>query len=420
MEKILVIIRREYLQRVRTRAFLIGTILTPALLLVFSLLPVLVASRGSGPRKIVVLDESGEQGLFELIKDNVKAAKTGGSMELTRLVVPETENVDEVRKRLEAGPEAASNSGYLVLRRGILDSAKCNYYAQNPSDFVTNETLQHSLTDAVIQGRLARAGIDKERSSTMMSAVDLETIKIGPEGETKESGQTFGIAFVMLFFIYMTILMYGISTMRGVIEEKQSRIVEVVVSSVKPFHMLMGKLIGIGLVGLTQYVIWVLSALGLTVVGVSVATRMNFSMPSIPVSLLIYFVLFFILGYFLFATLYALVGSMVSSEDEAQQLQFPVTMLIVAPMTIFWIIVREPNSPLATVISMIPFFAPTLMLMRIAIINPPLWQVLLSILLMIAAIVTVVWIASKIYRITILMYGKKPTLAELGRWLRYA
>src|SRR5215831_4203427 len=420
MEKILVIIRREYLQRVRTRAFLIGTILTPALLLVFSLLPVLVATRGSGPRKIVVLDESGEQGLFESIKDNVKSAKTGSSIELTRVAVPETENVDEIRKMLEAEPSAASTSGYLVLRRGILDSPKCNYYSQNPSDFVTNETLQHGLKDAVIQERMARAGIDKERSSNMMNPIDLETIKIGPEGETRESGQTFGIAFVMLFFIYMTILMYGISTMRGVIEEKQSRIVEVVVSSIKPFHMLMGKLIGIGLVGLTQYLIWVLSAVGLTVVGVSVATRMNFSMPTIPPSLLAYFVLFFVLGYFLFATLYALVGSMVSSEDEAQQLQYPVTMLIVAPMTIFWIIVREPNSPLATVLSMVPFFAPTLMLMRIAIINPPLWQVLLSILLMIASIVGVVWIASKIYRITILMYGKKPTLAELGRWLRYA
>jgi ABC-2 type transport system permease protein len=325
-----------------------------------------------------------------------------------------------MRKRLEAEPEAASTSGYLVLRRGILDSPKCNYYSPNPSDFVTNETLQHGLKDAVIQERMARAGIDKERSSNMMSPIDLETIKIGPEGETKESGQTFGIAFVMLFFIYMTILMYGISTMRGVIEEKQSRIVEVVVSSIKPFHMLMGKLIGIGLVGLTQYLIWVLTAVGFTVLGVSVAARMNFNMPSIPTSLLVYFVLFFILGYFLFATLYALVGSMVSSEDEAQQLQLPVTFLIILPMMIFLIVVREPNSPLATVISMVPFFAPTLMLMRIAIINPPLWQILLSILLMLGSIVGVVWIASKIYRITILMYGKKPTLAELGRWLRYA
>src|SRR5262249_13548881 len=244
------------------------------------------------------------------------------SIYLNRMAVPEGENVDEFRKRLEGEPQADSNNGYLVLRGGILDRAQCQYYAQNASDFITIETLKHAIDDALKQERMARAGISKTRSSEIMSPVDLETIKIGPEGETKESGQTFGIAFVMLFFIYITILMYGISTMRGVIEEKQSRIVEVVISSVKPFNMLMGKLIGIGLVGLTQYLIWVAAALGFTVLGVSVATRMNFTMPSIPASLLVYFVVYFVLGYFLFATLYALVGSMVSSEDEAQQMQY--------------------------------------------------------------------------------------------------
>jgi len=420
MEKILIIIKREYLQRVRTRAFLIGTILTPALLLVFSLLPVLLATRNSGPRKIVVLDQSGEQGLFDAIKENVSNEKTGGSIVLNRVPVPDTQNIDEVRKRLESEPQADSNSGYLVLRPGILDEAQCHYYAQNASDFITIETLKHGISDALIQERMAHAGINKESSGRIMRPVDLETVKIGPEGETKESGQTFGVAFVMLFFIYITILTYGISTMRGVIEEKQSRIVEVVISSIRPFNMLMGKLIGIGLAGLTQYLIWVLAALGLAAGGVSMAARMNFTMPSIPPSLLFYFVLYFVLGYFLFATLYAVVGSMVSSEEEAQQMQYPVTLLIAAPMMIFWLIVREPNSTLSTVVSMIPFFAPTLMMMRIAIISPPPWQIILSIALMIAAIIGVVWIASKIYRITILMYGKKPTLAELGRWLRYA
>jgi ABC-2 type transport system permease protein len=420
MDKILVIIKREYLQRVRTRAFLIGTLLTPALLLVFSLLPVLLATRSSGPRTVVTMDLSGDQGLFDAISEKLKAERTGGSIDLKHVAVPDGVSVDEFRKHLESEPDADSNSGYLVLRPGILDGAKSEYYSQNASDFVTNETLKHAMNDALIERRMERAGLLKESFSKFLGPVELETIKIGPKGETKESGQTIAVAFVMLFFIYITILMYGISTMRGVIEEKQSRIVEVVISSVKPFNMLMGKLIGIGLVGLTQYLIWVLAALAFTVLGVSVATRMNFTMPSIPPGLLVYFVVFFVLGYFLFATLYALVGSMVSSEDEAQQIQMPVTMLIVAPMMIFWLIVREPNSTLSTVISMIPFFAPTLMMMRIAIVSPPLWQVLLSILLMIGAIVGVVWIASKIYRITILMYGKKPTLAELGRWLRYA
>jgi ABC-2 type transport system permease protein len=429
MEKILVIIKREYLQRVRTRAFLIGTILTPALLLVFSLLPVLVASRESGPRKIAVLDQTGDSGLFDSIKDKLKTEKMGGSITLTRIVAPAGEDfnrlktrqdINEVMSRLDSEHPADGYSGYLILRSGILDKTPPQYLSENPSDFTTTGALTESINSALVKQRLVQARVVGVNFDDLMAHVDLETKKIGTEGVTEEKGQTFGLAFVMLFFIYMTILMYGISTMRGVIEEKQSRIVEVVISSIKPFNMLMGKLIGIGLVGLTQYLIWVVTAVAFTILGVSVAARMNFSMPGIPPMLLVYFVLFFVLGYFLFATLYALVGSMVSSEDEAQQLQFPVTMLIVAPMTIFWVIVREPNSPLATVISMVPFFAPTLMLMRIAMVSPPLWQVLLSIFLMIAAIVLVVWVASKIYRITILMYGKKPTLAELGRWLRYA
>jgi ABC-2 type transport system permease protein len=429
MEKILVIIKREYLQRVRTRAFVIGTLLTPVLLLVLSLLPVLIATRDSGPRKIVVFDQTGDPDLFNAISDRLKTEKTAGSIELTRFGVAQDEDlnllktkddIDRLMKKLGSDRIAGSNNGLLILRAGILDGTRPQYYSENSSDFITNAALTNAINSALIEGRLTRAGIKNVSYSELMSQVELDVSKIGSEGVTKESEQTFAVALVMLFFIYITILMYGISTMRGVIEEKQSRIVEVVISSVKPFNMLMGKLIGIGLVGLTQYLIWVLAALGFTLLGVSVATRMNFSMPSIPASLLIYFVVYFVLGYFLFATLYALVGSMVSSEEEAQQMQMPVTMLIVVPMMIFWLIVREPNSSLSTVISMIPFFAPTLMMMRIAIISPPLWQILLSMLLMIGAIIGVVWIASKIYRITILMYGKKPTLAELGRWLRYA
>src|SRR6185369_13272795 len=223
-----------------------------------------------------------------------------------------------------------------------------------------------------------------------------------------------------LFFIYMTVLLYGISVMRGVIEEKQSRIVEVLVSSVKPNQMMLGKVIGIGLVGLTQISVWALSALLLTTVGVSTFAARGLTMPNIPVSLLIYFVVYFVLGYFLFATLYALVGSTVSSEEEAQQAQIPVTMLLVVPMMIFNMIIANPTSTASIGLSMVPFFAPTLMMMRIAVVNPPLWQILLSMLIMLATILGCVWVAARIYRVGILMYGKRPSIAELGRWLRYS
>jgi ABC-2 type transport system permease protein len=223
----------------------------------------------------------------------------------------------------------------------------------------------------------------------------------------------------MLFFIYMTVLMYGITVMRGVMEEKQSRIVEVIASSVKPTQMMLGKLVGIGLVGLTQYGIWVGSAAALTAAGASMVSRQGFKMPTIPFSLLLYFVAFFILGYFLYATLYAMVGAICATEEEAQQAQMPVTMIIIVPMLLFPMVMNNPSSGVSMALSLVPFFAPTLMMMRIGLVNPPVWQVLLSMALMVATILIAVWVAARIYRVGILMYGKRPSIAELGRWLRY-
>ena len=208
--------------------------------------------------------------------------------------------------------------------------------------------------------------------------------------------------------------------MRGGIEEKQSRIVEVLISSVRPSQMMLGKLIGIGLVGLTQIGIWALSTALLSLFGATMFASQGAKIPSIPVSLLVYFVLYFVLGFFLYATLYAMVGAIVSSEEDAQQVQLPVTLLIVMPMMIFGVVMANPNSTSSIVLSMIPFFAPTLMMLRIAVINPPVWQVILSMVIMVATILGSVWVAARIYRVGILMYGKRPSIAELGRWLRYS
>ena len=182
---------------------------------------------------------------------------------------------------------------------------------------------------------------------------------------------------------------------------------------------MMGKLVGIGLVGLTQVVIWAGSFMLISGLGAAMAGAAGSSVPKIPASLLVYFVLYFILGYFLYATLYAVVGAIVSTEEEAQQAQGPVTILMVVPMILFTLILSNPNSGTAIGLSIFPFFAPTLMMLRIALVNPPMWQILLSMGLMVAAIFGAVWVAGRIYRVGILMYGKRPSIAELGRWLRY-
>jgi ABC-2 type transport system permease protein len=434
MKKVLVIIKREYMTRVRTRAFVIGTIASPLLMLGLALLPAFFATRGGGERNITLLDQSGDPALFQAIKRRAEeraadAPQFGGrgrrmgdtSFVLSHVVVPPDKDIEELKQQYNAEVGNDSEKAYVVLPPGVLDEAEPAYYAKNVSD-VAIPSFRDSLSSALAERRLQRAGLDSNKIGEYMRRVDLRTRKVGPDGETDDDSgaSSFIVAFIMLLFIYISILFYGMYVMRGVIEEKQSRIVEVLMSSVTSTQMMMGKLVGIGLVGLTQFVIWVLSAVALSMFGASMLSSSGITMPRVPASLLIYFVLFFILGYFLYATLYAMVGAMVSTEEEAQQAQMPVTLLIIVPMMIFGLVMNNPSSTMSVVLSMVPFFAPTLMMLRIAMVNPPMVQVLLSMLIMLATILLCVWVAARIYRVGILMYGKRPSLAELGRWLRYS
>jgi ABC-2 type transport system permease protein len=432
MKKVLVIIKREYMVRVRTKAFLIGTIISPLLMLALVILPGLLAATSGGDRRVTVLDQSGDPQLFDSIKNRIEGRTTGSNEGnegrgpggtkyiLTRKVVPPDQDLQAViTDDYSQGGEKDSDRAYLILPPNILNDGKPEYRAKNTSDF-SIRGLESAISTGITERKLAQAGLDEAKIRSYTKPVDLKTNKLGATGEAQEDGgNTFIVGFVMLFFIYMSVLFYGLFVMRGVIEEKQSRIVEVVISSVKPMQMMMGKLIGIGLVGLTQIGIWALSAAVISIFGASISSTRGVTFPHIPLSLLVYFVIYFILGYFLYATLYAMVGSTVSSEEDAQQAQIPVTLLIIVPMMIFGVVLANPNSTSSIVLSMVPFFAPTLMLMRIAIINPPFWQIILSMVIMVITIVGCVWVAAKIYRVGILMYGKRPSIAELGRWLRY-
>src|SRR5689334_14218332 len=354
MNKVLIIIKREYLVRVRTKAFMIGTIISPLLMLGLITLPIFFATRGGGERRVTVLDQSGDPDLFDALNrttsgkfdspDELDKRDPGvGSTNyrLTRRVVTSNEEMQSALAELQAKAASDPDSTYLVLRPGSLDKIEPEYYAKNTSDFSIG-TLERSINEAVSGLRLKRAGLDQAQIAVYTRRVELKTNKVTASGEVKEGGRAdFIVAFIMLFFIYMSVLIYGLFVMRGVIEEKSSRIVEVLVSSVKPTQMMLGKVIGIGLVGLTQIGVWALTALLLTTFGVSAFSARGLTLPNIPVSLLIYFVVYFVLGYFLFATLYALVGATVSSEEEAQQAQIPVTLLLVVPLVIFYMIIAN-------------------------------------------------------------------------------
>jgi ABC-2 type transport system permease protein len=416
---VFVIIKREYLTRVKSKAFVIATVLMPVLMVGFTTLPVILAMKGRTERKLVVLDQSAQPELFDITKRIMENRSSQTRFDMTKIEVKTDQDRAELAKKYSQEVLDDTTKAYMVWPSDIMSGGIPEYHAKSATDFGIGD-LERSLSDAVVKVRLTGAGLDPEKIADYTKGLSLKNISDGPEGGREEKGQSFIIAIIMMVLIYTTILTYGISVMRGVIEEKQSRIAEVVVSSVRPFQMMMGKLVGIGLVGLTQYMIWVASAALLSVFGVSMLARGGVTLPRFPMAMLFSFVGFFVLGYFLFATLYAIVGSIVTTEEEAQGIQFPITMVIILPMMIMWAVMKDPGAPLALVLSMIPFFAPTLMMLRVSMISPPVWQILLSMGLMLISIFGVVWLAAKIYRVGILMYGKRPSLGEIARWVRYA
>lgn len=297
-------------------------------------------------------------------------------------------------------------------------------HAQNFADFQLTSAIHQAVDDAVIIRRLSNRGIQADNLSELVRGANLTLIKIREGGESEEKrAQTFLTAISIAVILYSTLLIYGVGTMRSVLEEKNARVVEILVSSARPFQLLMGKILGVAGAGFTQYLIWMVTGLLITSYGESVAStfKPGVSTPHvhIPVSLLVYVLLFFLAGYFLYASLYAAAGAMVSSDEDAQQIQMPITMLIVAAFFLSFIVMREPNSRLSVVASLIPFLAPILMVFRIALQTPPFWQIILSLILCVVTMLGVVRLSARIYRVGILMYGKRPSLAELFRWLKY-
>ena len=253
----------------------------------------------------------------------------------------------------------------------------------------------------------------------LLTPINLKTVRV-EKGKEGASGTTvFVTAFGMVMLLYVVVLIYGISVMRSVIEEKSTRILEVLLSSVTAKELLAGKILGVGAVGLTQILIWVTCAVLFSVPGF-IAAKSFLGEVHIPVAGMVAFAIFFLLGYLLYSSMYAAIGSMVTTDQEAQQMQWPAMIPIILAVFLMNPVLQHPNSPLSFWLSMVPFFAPILMLVRVMIEQPPLWQLALCVGLMLATIYGLLALSSRIYRVGILMYGKRPTLAELRRWLRYA
>lgn len=423
MHKICAVIKREYIQIVRTKGFVIGTILGPVLMAALIVVPIVVQFVSVDQQeKIGVVDLSGE--IFsELDKRLDQKLKDGSRRYLLQKYTPR-EDTEGLLEELNKKVLEKELSAYIFIPEDIEKGGEAEYVSEHVSDFDKRGNFSQALSGIIIEKRLRGVGLDPQKIGQYMRSVNLVTKKVTTRGVERDTGGTFIISWFLVLVLYMTVIFYGQIILRGVIEEKSSRMVEIVLSSMRPFQLMAGKILGIACVGFTQYAIWALFGIAATRYSRGLVTRFfpadaAFDMPTVPAYIFIYFIVFFILGYFLYGTIYSGIGSMVNNEKEAQQLVLPVTMFLIVPIMLMMFVVRSPDSTVSVVLSLIPFFSPILMLLRICILLPPFPQIAASIALLVLTTILMIWLSAKIYRVGILMYGKRPNLPEILKWMRY-
>lgn len=432
MGKIWHVVRREYLERVRKKGFWIATLLLPVFMVAITLVPLLLTQWSpESQKKIAIVDLTGQlysqiEGAIE--KDESLRLKDGRREYLIEQAEADEGTLDTVLASLKGRIVDNDLYGVVVMGSDLDASGNFTFYGRNVSNITVIQTLYQKVYGSVILLRIEAEQIEatEEQITRIMSHFDFVTIQVGAHGEERKSDfltNWFGtIIFVLV--LYMSFLMYGASIIRGVLEEKTARIIEVLLSTFSPFQLLMGKILGLAMVGLTQIAIYAVAFS--VVMGFGAAAAAMFDpkvmvlMSMITPAFAIYFAIFFILGYFLFATLFATVGSLCNSEQEAQNMQWPLIVVLVIPMISAIFLIQNPDSLLTRIISLIPVFTPMVMFMRISVLMPPFWEIALSITLLVGTIVGITWIASKIFRVAILMYGKRPGVREIFRWIRAA
>jgi len=423
MSKILSVIKREYIQIVRTKGFIIGTILGPVLIAAFIVIPVLVSLVSVDKQEnIGVVDLSGE--IFLELDNRLDARLSDGSRRylLERFEPGYGKDIHETLNQKVLNKEL---SAYIFIPEDVMEGGTVDYVSEHVSDFDKIRNISSILNNIVVERRLKTEGLDPSKIAAYMQPVKFSTNKVSTRGVEEDVGGTFIIAYVLVLILYMTLFFYGSIIMRSVLEEKNSRVVEIVLSSMRPFQLMMGKILGVAAVGFTQYAIWAVFGLAATrysrkIISGMVPADTGFRLPSVPGYIFVYFVVFFILGYFLYATFYAAIGAMVNSEKEAQQLLMPVSMFLIIPILLMTLVLKSPDSSISVVLSIIPFFAPILMLLRICLLLPSAVQIGGAVVLLILSTVVMIWVAAKIYRVGILMYGKRPNFKEIIKWMRYS
>jgi len=431
--KIWTIISHEYISKITSKGFIIGTLVAPlAIVLLYGvIIAVTVMSQNQTALKLAILDKTGEIGTELVSRDTAKF-----------YLVNESE--DNLKKKVLD----SELDGFVLIPENFANDGKILVFTRGGGGMGFINVIEKNSYDILLDRKMKEINASQDLINLIDRGVTIETQKVTEEGSQEDYSQLFAfLGYIMGFVIYGLMFTYGAFVMRGVIEEKSNRIVEVIASSVKPFDMMFGKVVGIGAVGLTQVLFWILILVILFAAGGAIATQfispqdlsqqamnaqqmqqmpeqnemLNFIQNfSISPWLVIAFLFYFLAGYFIYSSLFAAVGSAVDQEQDAAQLQLPVSLPIIIPIMFITSVMSDPNGTLSTVLSLIPFFSPILMIARIAAAEVPIWQIALSVVLLGLTFLGSLWFAAKIYRVGILMYGKKPTFKDIIKWFKLA
>jgi ABC-2 type transport system permease protein len=443
MHKIALIIQREYTTRVQKKSFIILTILMPVLMSALMILPAYFASMDDEQTRTVAVYD-GSSALLGRLENS----------EFTKFRFIPKEEYQITKNDLKSSKYYA----LLVIAPNFLTTKTVQLISESNIPWDLKSQIQEKIQTVIEKDKMAEVVRQtaipdlEQKIAATKTHINLDTIKLGEGGEAKKSSTEIGmvLGYVFGFMIYMFIFIYGTMVMQGVMEEKQSRIVEVIISSVKPFQLMMGKIVGIAFVGLTQFALWVI--LGFAILSVSKSfypgaahtqqlqnvmaqnqdAEQQAALPQMDKMQEIFsmvdtinfpliigcFIFFFIGGYLLYSSMFAAVGSAIDAQEDAQQFMLPITLPIILSIMVMMSAIKNPEGPIAFWFSMIPFTSPIVMMARIPF-GVPTWQLLLSMFLLVATFIGMVWVAGKIYRTGILMYGKKPSWKEIGKWLTY-
>ncbi|MDR2272132.1 MAG: ABC transporter permease [Sphingobacterium sp.] len=439
MHKIVLIIQREYLSRVKKRSFIVMTFAVPLFFfaLYAGMFYLTKKSFKDAHTEVFIIDQQGDFANKLQSNKNVSYKKSKLPLEQQKQLMVE-----------EQGKQAI-----LYIPKDIMTAQQAELISSGKTSFITQEVISNQLEEIIRENEYKAKGIDLHLIQSIKPKVAIEAREITADGEEKNSNTAIamGIGVALAILVYLSLFLYGAQVMRGIIEEKSNRIIEVIISSVKPFQLMMGKIVGIGMVGLTQFVMWLVLTLGLFItattlfvnpqelqeVAASQPGTANMGAVSKTIGqggsaailsaiqsfnfteVIVFFFLFFIAGYLLYSAIFAAAGSAVDNETEANQFSMPITMpLLLTYILSFGVIINDPNGPIATWLSFIPFTSPIAMLVRIPF-GVPLWQILTSLALLILTFLLITWVAARIYRVGILIYGKKASLKEIIKWFNY-